>query len=411
MPKVNALSDVDPTAITLVKKGANGQRIFLKKQAEDVDLIKLPRQSERILKDSAGTDWSVLYCVVAEPDAQELPGLVGDGETLDVWASPDEIRKAAHRLLKNGAFINLQHDGLPESGLSIVENAVALADFDVYGPDGEAVTIKKGSWYVGIEVDDTVKQAVDSGDIEAISMEAMGVRTLIEKAAASTDRDNSLKRAFKAMADALFPGENVVPDAPTEIQKALAEAPTFGNLIAKWELNDELPRAIWALEDAIYYAFDPLYGDGQGEFDPRELLDASFAEFAAWASALIEKITPEKRQALQKEAGRLRKNRPTQEDSDVPISDKDFEDLRKEVTDLTALVKEHVTPPEPKDPPEPVQKTDDDSDIPDWAQRLMKSVEQLGEGRSTQTGVSEADLAELKKTDPERYDALMLLGQ
>lgn len=404
MPLVNALSDVDPTAITLVKKGANNKRIFLKKEAVENEF---PLVRSRILKDSA-EDWSVLYCVVAEPDALELPGLVGDGETPDVWASAEEIRKAAHKLLKNGAYVNLVHDGLPTEGISIVENAVAPADFTVVSPDGEEVTIKKGSWYVGIEVDDATKAAVDSGDIESISMEAMGIRTAIEKSADDA-KNGAMRRALKAMADALFPGENVVPDTEP-IQK---EAVDFNDFLAREKFNRELPSALWALEDAIYYAFSPTITTGE---DPKAVVKRSLEQFNAFALSLLESMSLADKTALQKQADTIRENRPTpQEDDTVPISDKDFEDLRKSVAEqnerLDKLVEKLGS--DDKDPKEPVKKEEPtDETEPAWASKLLKAIEGLGSGGSQQSDLPELDretLMALRKSDPEAYDNYVLL--
>jgi hypothetical protein len=175
------LFDVDPIAITICKKGANGQRIFLRKSTDD-ELVVLPAE-HTILKSE---DWSVFYCVVAEPGSVEDCGQ-GDGAgsgILDVWKSEDEIRRAAHRLLKNKGYVNAMHDALEAEGCAIVENAVALADFWV----GEQV-IKKGSWYVAIEPSPEFREKVDSGEITGVSLEGTGYREAIKKAKADKTPD------------------------------------------------------------------------------------------------------------------------------------------------------------------------------------------------------------------------------
>jgi hypothetical protein len=176
------LFDVDPIAITICKKGANGQRIFLKKSSDDDELVTLPAQ-HTILK--SGDDWRVFYCVVAEPGAEEDCGMGDDAGTgiVDVWKSEEEIAAAAHRLLKNKGYVNAMHDALAAEGCAIVENAVALSDIWV----GDT-SIKKGSWYVGIEPSPEFREQVDAGEITGVSLEGTGFReALIQKADKSPD--------------------------------------------------------------------------------------------------------------------------------------------------------------------------------------------------------------------------------
>lgn len=163
------LSDVDVTAISLVDTGANGRRIFLYKSANQQ--ATLPVET-RIVK-SAGTDWTSFYIVVAEPGREEEPGVAEgtDQSIRDVWASEDEIRKAAHRFMHNGALVNQMHADLEPYG-TLVENAIALADLQV----GDE-TIKKGSWYIAIEPTAQGRAAVESGEFSGVSIEGSGIRT------------------------------------------------------------------------------------------------------------------------------------------------------------------------------------------------------------------------------------------
>lgn len=183
MTVVNKLSDVDPTAITLCKQGANRQRIFLRKSAADPGAQVLEFQPAAPLRKSAD-DWSAIYCVVAVPDAEEDPGLTGDADSVDVWASEDEIRKAAHRLMKNGGYVNAAHDDGAAEGASIVESAVALTDMALVNPEGDPCQIRKGSWYVAIEPNDALRKSIEDGTVEAVSLEGTGVRTPVQKAKA-----------------------------------------------------------------------------------------------------------------------------------------------------------------------------------------------------------------------------------
>jgi Putative phage serine protease XkdF len=171
------LSEVDVTAISMVKNGANGQRIFLRKSAESDEIPDdAVTVSTRIVKGakSADSDWSAFYIVVAEPGRAEEPGIAdGAGEPIrDVWASEDEIRKAAHRFMHNGALINKMHEDLAPYG-QLVENAVALADIQI---DTDQV-IKKGSWYIAVEPTPAGREAVEKGEFTGVSIQGSGLRT------------------------------------------------------------------------------------------------------------------------------------------------------------------------------------------------------------------------------------------
>lgn len=176
------LSNVNVIAVSLCKGPANRKRIYLKKSTvKDEDLITLPARHD-VIRKSDGTGWSTLYSVVAEPGWEERGG-VGEGsdpDKTDVWASEDEIRKAAHSFMQRGALVNLQHQDLNAVG-KVVENFIAPADMVIETPDGPE-TIKKGAWVIGIQPDDALRAAVDEGLIDGVSYEGSGVRIPVSKA-------------------------------------------------------------------------------------------------------------------------------------------------------------------------------------------------------------------------------------
>ena len=293
MPRF-ALKDVDPLALTLCKQGANRQRIFLRKTAvKSEDLVTLPAGRMPILKE--GTDWTTFYCVVAEPGAEEDGG-IGAEDAVDVWASKDEIRKAAHRLLKNGAYVNLEHDGEAHVGCAIVESAVALADLEV----GDA-TIPEGSWYVGIEPAEELRKSIEDGEIEAISLEGSGVRVALEKSTAG-----------------------------------------FAERIGESELRDSMWRAWDTLSSVIYDAFRDEDGG-----DPKATIRDSLAEFQTYLLGKLDAEPAEGRAGLAKVRGSLRSNTP-EEDDDMGLADdhaalkkqteERFEELKKSTDATTAAV-------------------------------------------------------------------------
>ena len=166
------LRNVTVDCLAVVREGANRKRFFLRK-AEDVDegaLLTLPA-NQRLVKNK---DWSAVYCVVAEPGAVESGGLNAP-DVEDEWADADEIRKAAHSLLRNGGLVTKLHESLDPYG-TLVESAVALGDISV---DGEQ--IKKGSWYVAIEPSDEGKQAIEKGEFTGVSLEGHGTREAVEQ--------------------------------------------------------------------------------------------------------------------------------------------------------------------------------------------------------------------------------------
>src|SRR4051812_41694269 len=169
---VHLLSDVDVVAISLVDKGANRRKFYLRKQegavAEEFDV---PGPA-RIVKTD---DWSTVYCVVAEPDWRENPGIGAMTDLDDEWADSSEIRKAAHKFMKNGALVNKMHETLEPYG-TVVENFVAQSTFLVGGE-----LVKEGAWVVGIEPTDDGKNAIEKGEFTGISIQGSGMRKLVEK--------------------------------------------------------------------------------------------------------------------------------------------------------------------------------------------------------------------------------------
>lgn len=174
---INLLKDVDVQAISLVPGGANGQRIFLFKCDGFECATTTDLGDGRIVKD-AGDDWSAFYVVVAEPGTEEKPGLHGDQSTRDVWADEDEIRKAAHKFMRNGGLINKLHQDLSPYG-QLVENAIAHQDFTV-----DNATIKKGSWYIAVEPTEEGRRLINDGELGGVSIQGLGQRVPMEKDAA-----------------------------------------------------------------------------------------------------------------------------------------------------------------------------------------------------------------------------------
>jgi len=464
MAIVNLLSDVDVLALSIVKSGANRKRIFLKKSAEDddsLDLFDLPSSSSRLLK----SEWSTFYCVVAEPDAHEAPGQTGDQDVDDMWASSEEIRKAAHRFMKNGGLVNKMHESLEPYG-RVVENAVALDDFKVGGE-----LIKAGSWYVAIEPTEEGCAAIDSGEFTGLSLQGDGVRTPteLEKAkltaaarkklpkgvfvfpdkapgagsypihdikhgrnalarASGKPEEGAVKRAVYARYPQLNPkkkGEKmkktllgkvaeklgidvdaVAEEAEgEELEKAL---PDFDNLIAERELDDELPKAFDALRSVVWRAFacnEPDAGD------PKAVIKTSLDQFGSWAEAVIDRLPLEKREAIAKESATLES---IEEDDDVADQSERIEQLEKQVKELTDTVKplaEGLTKVfddvEARKAPKVEDLAKSIGEVTTTVTKLKDDIEKLAAGDTSQG--KEPDRADIEKSEGQAY-AEALLG-
>lgn len=175
MATVHLLRDVDIEAISLVTKGANRKRIFLRKRDGEDGAVTVEGTSRLVKSTDA---WSTVYCVVAEPDWEENAGQHGNQDVPDVWASPEEIQKAAWRFMRNGALVNKMHESLDRYG-HVVENFIAPVDFS---PEGSFETIKKGSWVIAIQPNDEGKAAIEDGTFTGVSIQGSGTREKVDKA-------------------------------------------------------------------------------------------------------------------------------------------------------------------------------------------------------------------------------------
>lgn len=263
---VHLLSDVDPVCVSVVKRGANRQRFFLRKAAADEQLLPLPGAAPLVKT----ADWSAVYCVVAQPGAEEDAGLVGDRDVPDRWASAEEIRKAAHRFMANGGLVTKMHESLAPYG-QVVENAVALDDFVVEGQ-----TIRKGSWYVAIQPTEEGRRAIEAGEFTGVSMEGTGVRTRVEKAQLRTAERNRLPASAFALPGRRYPIHDL-----SHARNALARVAQHGS-------PDEQRR----VRAAVRRRFPQLMAKGLEDLDV-EVYPADVALLELLAKGTLEKVPGE----------------------------------------------------------------------------------------------------------------------
>lgn len=371
------LKDVDVTAISLVKQGANGQRIFLCKQ----DAAKPKVAAGRII---AKSDWSAFYIVVAEPGSPENGGLLAPDAT-DVW-DRDEILKAAHKFMENGATIADGHDAfllgdeVAPYG-TLVENAVALADFEVMQPDGSVAVVKEGSWYIAVKPTEEGKAAIEAGELGGVSVQ--GDATRIEMAK---------ERAFLAKVGEYF---GLKPKEPEPVAKAVEDFATRQfKSDTLWDLED----AVWHLLDVIWAAFYSPDVD-----DPKAVIVTSIEQFSAWVNAKLDgwptvEVAKAKRLDLAKRLppgvtlpadhpGNPSEDAMDQETRDaLAKQDDSIKELTTAVAGINTALETVVSRlPEPE--PEPITKEQLAADLATLTEgvgKIAKAVEALGEGDSEQ---------------------------
>jgi 2'-5' RNA ligase len=108
----------------------------------------------------------IAYCVVLSPD--EL-------DDQDDWMQPGDIEDAAHSYLINARKIKSSHS----SGIDAVpvESYIAPQDMEWEGGPYGPQTVKKGSWVIGIKVNDPKEwKKVMSGEYQGVSVGGFGLR-------------------------------------------------------------------------------------------------------------------------------------------------------------------------------------------------------------------------------------------
>jgi hypothetical protein len=403
MPRFN-LQDVDVTAISLVKNGANGKRIALLK-SQDESKPEVPHTT-RLIK-ASGDDWSTLYCVVAEPGCVENGGVFApDAE--DLWASEEEIAKAAHGFMANGGLINQDHQDVLlgeefKAFGTLVENAVALADTPV---PGSTEVIKQGSWYIGVEPTDEGRQLVNKGEIQGVSIQGSCTRVV-------ADDDSWVAKAKK-----FFAGQK----GEEPVAKLVDD---FATRQARSEFVDELYPALMSLEDVIWGA---VYQYGQDEEPAAPVIERSIDQFKAWALGMVSGFSAE--EAVAKATERraelawelpydpalpipstlLAKTDPeSKEDDEVATPDERLSAVESSMSELTELVKsvatsvsdlaKKVPEPEPKAPtPEELQEAI--AKVGTDVATIAKAVNNLGAGAGAEP--EDEDRQALAKFNPDK---------
>jgi hypothetical protein len=380
---VNLIRDADIQRIAIVDKGANRKRFFLFKAEGDREVEQLG--SGRILK---ADDWSAVYCVVAEPGWHESPGIGAEAPDIeDRWASEDEIRKAAHRFMKNGGLLNKMHESLDPYG-DLVENAIALDDFEVGGQ-----TIRKGSWYIAFEPNSEGRDQIEKGIFGGVSIEGVAIRELVEKRKGSTPGN----RSVGSVAEETLLQKIAKKVGLTGADLMEKSDRTFGEIVAQREFDEALPLAFDAFRDAVWGAFFPVDKESA---DPKYLISESCDEFKAWALEMLDTAPIEKgerEEALAKAFGSApdgsTPHTPTfGEDTMTDETKERFEKLEKAQADTAEAISKladgvgEIAKAVKTEPEAPTVESVNESvaDLAKSLDGLKADIAKLGEGGSSQ---------------------------
>jgi 8-oxo-dGTP pyrophosphatase MutT (NUDIX family)/SAM-dependent methyltransferase len=108
----------------------------------------------------------IVYCVVLAPEENDLQ---------DDFMMADDIEQAAHGYLEKSRVVGAMHkkqiDGV------VVESYIAPVDFDFQSDAFGPQNVKKGSWVVGLKINDPKEWAkVEDGEYTGVSVGGMGLR-------------------------------------------------------------------------------------------------------------------------------------------------------------------------------------------------------------------------------------------
>lgn len=127
---------------------------------EVIEKATLPVQ---LFKSDRAEEEQYVLGVVLEPEVEDSQG--------DIY-SADEIRKSAYTFMENFGDMGLQHDGIVNEKIKILETYIAPTDFVIEGQ-----LIQKGTWMLGARiVDTTLWQDIKKGALTGWSIGGSAVR-------------------------------------------------------------------------------------------------------------------------------------------------------------------------------------------------------------------------------------------
>jgi hypothetical protein len=156
----------------LIEKALDGLpfdvRVFVEVAGDSVALEKALDRSVQVRKCFADGDEHYVLGVVLEPQDPTNP-LDSQGDVYDAAT----IRQAAYKFMEEFRNIGLQHSGLVNDKVKILESWIQRDDTSIGGQ-----SVKEGSWLMAVRVlDQELWEAVKDGRITGFSIGGRGKRT------------------------------------------------------------------------------------------------------------------------------------------------------------------------------------------------------------------------------------------
>ena len=180
MPKVNKLTDIGITHISLVKEGANQKTFIYKTSTNDEGY----EHTVQIRKND--TEKGIVYGIVYAPMEVDSQGDFADAA---------EIEKAAYGFMKGRHTNNVDKDhSFQNEDAYVAESWIVKAGDPIFAEEPE------GSWAVAIKLEsEELKKAAKEGELKGLSMAGKAMRESVEK----QEAPGAFKNLIGAIGDAI----------------------------------------------------------------------------------------------------------------------------------------------------------------------------------------------------------------
>jgi hypothetical protein len=192
----------------------------------------------------------------------------------------------------------------------------------------------------------------------------------------------------------------LMPGQDEELEPVAKAMPTFAELMAQRELDEELPQAFSVLRDSIWRAFTPLPTELEGEREPRDVIEESLQQFGEWALDLLDRLPLAKAQeAIFTEADRIElakaadpNDQTSTMEDEMSLTDDDKTEIRAEIAKAIeekvptaeAIAKAVAEASKEPEPPTAEELREQIGKVAGDVEKIAKGVEALGQGGSTQ---------------------------
>lgn len=151
------LSDLGLETVSWVENPSQDSMFVMMKNSDN-----LVKKSTSIYKEPEENNWETVYGPVMRPNDIDKDGDI---------APAHDIRKAAHEFMAEGRVkqFDTDHDLNTGKG-TLVESWILKEDKEYELPDGSKETIEEGSWMVGVQPNQEVKERIENGEITGWSI-------------------------------------------------------------------------------------------------------------------------------------------------------------------------------------------------------------------------------------------------